>query len=55
MCRDADRMVNSGAELSCSGTLGSHLTDIVEAGYIDICAVAGSGVVRGDLSPQGFN
>lgn len=56
MCRgDTDRMESSGAEISCSGTLGSHLIDVVEAGYIDICTVAGSGFVKGDLSPQGFN
>lgn len=44
-----------GIDLSCFGTLGSHLIDIVEAGYIDICTVTGDGFVKGDLSPQGFN
>lgn len=42
-------------DLSCSETLGSHLIDIVEAGYIDICTVTGKGFVKGDLSLQGFN
>lgn len=44
-----------GVDLSCSGTLGSHLIDIVEAGHIDICTVAGNGFVKVYLSPQGFN
>lgn len=35
--------------------LGSHLIDIVEAGYIDTCTVIGDGVVKGDLGPQDFN
>lgn len=42
-----------GIELSCCGTLRSHLIDIVEAGCIDICTV--TGFVKGDLSPQGLN
>lgn len=44
-----------GIDLSYFGTLGSHLIDIVEAGYIDICTVTRDGFVKGDLSPQGFN
>lgn len=56
VCRgDADRMESSGDRSACSGTLGSHLIDIVEAGYIDICTVTGNGFVKGPLSPQGFN
>lgn len=44
-----------GIELSCCGTQRSHLIDVVEAGYIDICTVTGNEFVKGDLSPQGFN
>ena len=35
-------------------SLGSHLIDVVEAGYIDTFSVIGDGVVKRDLAPQGF-
>lgn len=44
-----------GIDLSSSGTLGSHLIHIVEEVYVDICTVTGDGLVKGVLSPQGFN
>lgn len=54
---DVDRMESSGHRsiLFWDTNLGSHLTDIVEAGYIDTCTVIGGGVAKDDLGPQDFN
>lgn len=54
MCRgDFDRMESPGdRSIRFRDTsLGSHLIDIVEAGYMDTCTAIGHRVVKGDLGP----
>lgn len=52
-----DRMETSGDRsiLFWDTSLGSHLIETVETGYIDTCTVIGDGILKRDLGPQGFN